>query len=463
MKLKEIDFKLIKITFEFLDKSIDIQAEPYKTFKEVKEKAINRFMNIPDNIHFYYLGQDLSKREEEKIGTIFNHKEKVTITLRLPRLKLKTIILKNNLSIDNIKNKISEPPEQKKDLSSLNVSFNPINNKKLLLNLRSIKTKFLKEKDSHIFSRNKNNISSSLSMPHLNINKSFNDRYNGKIKNNRKKMKLNIHNLDNVPFCENHKYRVTDYCRICKKFICPECRLKETHKNHLTIHLNLNNLEESIKLYLMLVQTNEKARVQIINKNILSEGDKTLDTFYLSERQFSMSQKYDKLNENYEFFMKKLSKKLTDDTMKYKNIVINTFNDISLKIHRQINEILKKLSEEKKKKKNKKMSLEDLRYYFDQIAKKEETLKFLENGTIKYLLTWEINRKIEEALDIIENTLDEIINEENPFNLEHKFCQELNKIINEQNNSSNNISFNNINKINKREGNRRNGLIFNDD
>ena len=87
-------------------------------------------------------------------------------------------------------------------------------------------------------------------------------------------------------------------------------------------------------------------------------------------------------------------------------------------------------------------------------------MKFIENGTIKYLLTWEINRKIEEALDIIENTLDEIINEENPFNLEHKFCQELNKIINEQNNSSNNISFNNNNK---REGNRRNGLIFNDD
>ena len=45
--------------------------------------------------------------------------------------------------------------------------------------------------------------------------------------------------------------------------------------------------------------------------------------------------------------------------------------------------------------------------------------------------------------------------------LEHKFCQELNKIINEQNNSSNNISFNNNNKRDK--GNRRNGLIYNDD
>ena len=282
MKLKEIDFKLIKITFEFFDKSVDIQAEPYKTFKEVKEKAISRFMNIPDNIHFYYLGQDLSKSEDEKIGTIFNHKEKVTIALRLPRLKLKTIILKNDLSLDNIKSKILQPTEQKKDLSFLNASFNPINNKKLLLNLRSSETKFLNEKSSHIFSRNKNNISSSLSMPHLNINKSFNDRYNDKNKNNRYNLKLDIHNLDDVSFCENHKYRVTDYCRICKKFICPECRLNETHKNHLTIHLNLNNLEESIKLYLMLVQTNEKSRVKIINKNILSEGDKTLDTFYLS-------------------------------------------------------------------------------------------------------------------------------------------------------------------------------------
>jgi hypothetical protein len=355
MKLKEIDFKLIKITFEFLDKSIDIQAEPYKTFKEVKNKAINRFMNIPDNIHFYYLGQDLFNSEDEKIGTIFNHKEKVTIILRLPRVKLKTIILKNNLSIDNFKNKISKPTEQKNDLSFLNSSFNPINNKKLLLNVKSTKAIFLNGKSSQIFSRNKNNITSSMSMPHLKIDKSFNDRNNGKIKNKRYNMKLDIHNLDDVSFCENHKYRVTDYCRICKKFICPECKLKEDHKNHLTIHLNLKNLEESIKLYLMLVQTNEKRRVKIINSNILSEGDKTLDNLYLSERQYAMSQKYDKLAENYELFMKKINKKLTKDTMKYKNIVINTFNDIALKINRQINDILNKLSEEKKKKKNKKM------------------------------------------------------------------------------------------------------------
>ena len=129
MKLKEIDFKLIKITFEFLDKIVDIQAEPYKTFKEVKHKALNRFTNIPDNIRFYYLGQDLSRNEEEKIGTIFNHKEKVTIAMRLPRLKLKSIILKNNLSIDNYKSKISESPEPKKDFTFLNASFNPMNNK----------------------------------------------------------------------------------------------------------------------------------------------------------------------------------------------------------------------------------------------------------------------------------------------------------------------------------------------
>ena len=442
MELKKIDFKLIKITFEFLDKSVDIEAEPYKTFKEIKDKALNKFMSIPDNIHFYYLGQDLSKNEDEKIGTIFNHKEKATISLRLPRLKLKTIILKNNLSIDNIKNKISESVEQKKDISFSNSSFNPMNNKKLLLNLRSTKSKFFNGKNSHIFSRNKSKITSSYSMPHLNIDKSFNDKNNVKIKNNRYNIKLDIHNLDNISFCEKHKYRVTEYCRICKKFICPECRLKETHKNHLTIHLNLKNLEESIKLYLMLVLTNEKTRVKTINKNVLSEGDKILDNFYLNERQFAMSQKYDKLDENYKLFMKKINKKLAVDITKYRNMVINTFNDIALKINKQINEILNKLNEEKKKKKNKKMSLEDLKYYFDEIAKKEETLKFIENGTIKYLLTWEINRKIEETLDIIETTLDEIINEENPFNLEHRFCQELNKIINEQNHSSNDLSSN---------------------
>ena len=92
MKLKEKDFNLIKINFEFRNQFINLEVEPYKIFQEIKIIALNKFIDIfntiPKNLHFFYLGNDLINKEEEKIGDIFNHKELITIQLRLPKLKL---------------------------------------------------------------------------------------------------------------------------------------------------------------------------------------------------------------------------------------------------------------------------------------------------------------------------------------------------------------------------------------
>lgn len=466
MKIKEVDFKSIKITFEFQDKIVIIQAEPYKTFEEIKQKALNKFMDIPNNIHFYYLGLDLSKNNQDKIGTIFNNKEHATIMLRLPKLKIRHISLRNDLTLEDkyIKNKFNESLETKNQLSLINNPLNPSNNHKKIFNLRFIKNHDLTKKNNintnfNKLSRNRN-MSTSNSMPFLNIEKTYNDLI---LNNNRIKEKyginIDINNLDNFSFCQNHKYKVTEYCRTCKKFICQECRLNGEHKNHLTIHLNINNLEESIKLYLILIQTNEKRKLEIINKNAFSEGDKIIDNEYLIERKNIVYQKIDKISKNYDFFIKKIKKKLEVDTEKYKAIVINTFNDIALKINKQICEILNKLEQEKIKKK--KLSMDEFKYYFDEIAKKEETLKFIGKGTIKYLLIWEINRKFETTLDIIELVLDEIINKENPFNLEKKYCQELIKINAVKKNDINN-NFNTRNNL-RAKSHRRNGLIFNEE
>ena len=115
----------------------------------------------------------------------------------------------------------------------------------------------------------------------------------------------------------------------------------------------------------------------------------------------------------------------------------------------------------------KKISIEELEYYFNEIATKEETLEFIGDRTIKYLLTSEINRKVENVFDKIENTLEEIINEERPFNLDDKYNNELMRIISGRSNSNNSDPRfpQNDTKINKGilriRGQRRNGLIFN--
>ena len=457
MKLKEIDFKYIKIIFRFQDKKFEIQAEPYKTFSEIKQKVLNKFVDIPKNIHFNYLGRDLSKNGEEKIGTIFNHKENVIVILRLPKLKLKTI--RSNLSSSEI-----TTPDTQKHLSYSNTQLITLNNNKNLHNLKPIKMQDLEKKindNSFINKRpyNKIKLSNSSSMPNLNLKKSINII---KINSNKNKYGYNnIHfNLNDINiYCDTHKYKVSEYCRTCKKFICPECRLSQKHQSHLTIRLNFKNLEESIKLYIMLVITNEKRNLDIINKNFFSGEDEVINEETLNKKKDSVNEECDKLIKNYNIFLKKLEKKINLHKKNYKAIIINTFNDIAQKISKQIGDILIKLDEVLIKR-GKNLSITELKYYFDEIAKKEDTLNFIGDTTVKYLLTWEINRKIENTLDKIENTLDEIINEENLFNLDYKYNKEIMKYNINQKNENNDNNKKKTKGILKSKGKRRYGLIF---
>jgi hypothetical protein len=75
--IKKIDFKCIEINFEYENQVITIKEKPYKTLECVKEKAINKIINLPQNIHFYYLGKDISEYGKEKIGDYFKHRKKV--------------------------------------------------------------------------------------------------------------------------------------------------------------------------------------------------------------------------------------------------------------------------------------------------------------------------------------------------------------------------------------------------
>ena len=343
MKLKEIDFKHIKIIFRYQDKKFEFQAEPYKTFSEIKQKVLNKFVDIPKNIHFNYLGRDLSINGEEKIGTIFNHKENVIVILRLPKLKLKTI--RSNLSSNNI-----TTPDTQKHLSYSNTQLITLNNNKDLHSLNPIKIQDLEKKlnDNSFINKNPHNkikLINSSSIPNLNLKKSIKI-----IKINSNKNKYAYKNThfnfnDDCIYCDTHKYKPSEYCRTCKKFICPECRLSQKHQNHLTIRLNFSNLEESIKLYIMLVITNEKRNLDIINKNVFSGEDEIINEEALNKKKDSVNENCNKLIKNYNIFLKKLEKRINLDKKNEKTIVINTFNDIAQKISKQIGDILIQLDE----------------------------------------------------------------------------------------------------------------------
>ena len=426
MKLKEKDFKLIKINFEYKNQAVSIIAEPYKTFEEIKYLALNKyidiFSSIPNNLHFYYYGKDLMAKEQEKIGNMFNHKEQISIIIRLPDIKLNLKKNKNHQIDTNFMINY-----QNKFLSSEQTQYNI----KSLKTMKSMdKTKY-KSKDM-TFNINKSNSMSYL--PALTKRYKNND-YN--IFNN-----INFDDIGNYKICDNHQYKVSEYCRPCKKFICEECTRSLMHEGHLTITLNFLNLEESIKLYISMIQINEKKNLKKINANYLNNDADNDDIINFENEEEIIVQKIEKIINKYHSFMKKIDKNIENEKNKYRTMIINNFNDVASRISMEINTTLTKFDNALKKNQNK-FTLEEIQYYLDEISKKEETLELIRERTIKYLLTFEINNKLESTFELIESTLDSINNEENPFNLEEKYNKELMKMINLSNNNNINKNMNN--------------------
>ena len=428
MKLRETDFNLIKINLEYRNKIVIINAEPYKIFEEIKNKALDKFIDIfytiPNNLHFYYRGNDLINREQEKIGEIFNHKEQITILLRTPKLKLNNISNsdKGNLSINDKyiinKNSISF------DNNNFLMKQTNYTNKK-----EKIKKGYFNLKLNKLNSLNRYIIPKSNSMTYIsNLNAENKIPSRNSILKNNFSFKLNLNDLGNFAYCDKHRFKVSDYCRTCKKFICQECIINQLHKEHLTIGLNSQNLEESIKLYIMILKTNEKKNLKRLNENQNRKDDDLIDINILTEKEKDMMVKLDKIINKYHSIMNKIEKNIGNDKKKYRVMVINNFNDVAMRISMQISTILNQF-ETAMKKKYSNLTLEELKYYLDEIGKKEETLELIRERTIKYLLTFEINNKVDTTFNQIESTLDLINNEENPFNLDKIYNRELLKII----------------------------------
>ena len=428
MKLRETDFNLIKINLEYRNKIVIINAEPYKIFEEIKNKAIDKFIDIfytiPNNLHFYYQGNDLINREQDKIGEIFNHKEQITILLRTPKLKInnKSNSDKGNLSINDKyiinKNSISF------DNNNFLMKQTNYTNKK-----EKIKKGYFNLKLNKLNSLNRYIIPKSNSMTYIsNLNSENKIPSRNSILKNNFSFKLNLNDLGNFAYCDKHRFKVSDYCRTCKKFICQECIINQLHKDHLTIGLNSQNLEESIKLYIMILKTNEKKNLKRLNENQNRKDDDLIDINILTEKEKDMMVKLDKIINKYHSIMNKIEKNIGNDKKKYRVMVINNFNDVAMRISMQISTILNQF-ETAMKKKYSNLTLEELKYYLDEIGKKEETLELIRERTIKYLLTFEINNKVDTTFNQIESTLDLINNEENPFNLDKIYNRELLKII----------------------------------
>ena len=449
--LKRINLDNVELNFEYKNQLITIKAELYKTFEYIKEKAIRKMSDIPPDIHCYYLGRDLSSQENWKIGDLFYKREKATIKLSLPPkqynspniLSDRSLSMQENSSVNtNVSNNINSFFNAKSELSRNNnflagmslspkqsiekiklinnmglMSQNADKNKKIKI-LNCKKSHFLKKSMDTIFKRN----AESVGLPMIfSNNKTTNSSNNFTLDNN-----IN-HNrqTSDFPLCNCKRNKVSFYCRNCKDFICSQCRDNQIHKKHLTILINQNNLEESIKIYLMIILTDiQKKRVNENNK--IDNEEKFIDFFDNREKQ--INDKFEKLNELCEYYFTRINKVIEGYKTERIKMLVNAYERGSIKINKDLYKMNEKIKNNFTKKR-KSMTFEQLEQCFEALSNKEEVLYVLSRDMTKFHLIYEIKNKLNNTLNVIENALDEINNEQSPFNLKKDENDELLKLL----------------------------------
>ena len=382
--MKNKDYTEIK--FEYKNQSIVIKAEPFRTLDYICENAIikmNKIILIPNNIKFYYLGKELNLKNSDKIGNIFNHKEKVTIKLKNQSENENELIIPKN-NIINKKNNI------------------------YLLNSRKL-----------IFPK----ISEEIKLPLIKKISGNKEKDKDKEENSKKEKIKEENKIENPCSCE--RLSISEYCRNCRKFICIKCKSEIKHKNHLTLNLNMINISENVKHYGKILQDDIQKKIDI-NRNIFTQNE-VLDEAMIINRKQIIYQKYKIGVANYKNTLNKIIAKLSLENKEKTSIKINAYNDYSKNIIKQLKDIEKKLQKNYINE-NKKITFNDLRAFFDEINSKEESLNFFGKEVTKYQLKEEINTKMISSLDKIERLLNELCNEDSPFNLDNKYLQELSKL-----------------------------------
>ena len=134
------------------------------------------------------------------------------------------------------------------------------------------------------------------------------------------------------------------------------------------------------------------------------------------------------MNELCEYYFARINKVIEGYKIERIKILANAYERGSIKINKD----LYKMNEKFKNnyiKTHKSMTFDQMEQYFEALSNKEEVLSVLSREMAKFHLIYEIKNKLNNTLNVIENTLDGINNEQNPFNLKNDENDELLKIL----------------------------------
>ncbi len=385
------NFTKIKVNYDYDGHKISTEVLPYKTIKHLKDIARTIFFSITSDFKLFYGQKDLSLYENNLIAEFFKNKSIISLKI-VPIKKI------NKNKSPKLKQLVYTPNSNSKS----NILMNSYNN---------------------------NNYSNTIN--NNNPGKKVN---NYKIKNLFKREQLK---------CEQCKNDIiTNYCRICKKFICNECRFN-SHELHKISQIDSENLVESSKLYAFTLQreilTNFKI-TKFYNNKIKVKNQ-------ISTRKDKITDLLNQIDIKYEKILKEINLDLNNNeennniNEEFINNMLNKYEiqtkDANEEIDNIINDIYLNFTKQRKK-----MTFETFRDYISILNEKDEEISLISKDLYKYKINFEIIEKINNMYDKIEKIILDVLNSKQIFGVDDE-TNKMYKMIKKQNENNNN---NNINE-----------------
>ena len=425
-EIKKIFFNSIEINIQYKNELITIISEPFKTLKSVIIKALKKMISIPKrNIHCYYLGVDISKSKEKKVGDLFPHYGKVTLKL-ISKENEKNEKCMNSLNLSLLLSHDKTKYSLKKSRNSVEIKTNKI---KALINEEKEQKEKKKSKAFDNFTRNiitsiSRNLQKNKQLKFLSGDKNqaltSNDSSRILPPLNKSSFLNSTKTEKNKYLCKCKKYKISNYCKICKMLICNNCKNNEKHKNHEMIYLDEYNYIQDIINYGNSVEKEIINNIKI-HKTLIEKLD-ILDMLpfddLLKEKE-NIIEKYQKMIDKYNFLIHQienyLNKNKNEDRIK---LEIENYNKILTKTSKEIKDYMDNS-------KNKNLNINSLEMIFKELSSKEEMIFYFNKDNIKYQLINEINTKIKSFMNLMDKIVEELNNKGNTFNLENKYYEEL--------------------------------------
>ena len=122
--------------------------------------------------------------------------------------------------------------------------------------------------------------------------------------------------------------------------------------------------------------------------------------------------------ENYILISNKIDNYLKKENKEVMKLKVESYNELLKKLNKEINDLMQKTQ-------NQQINFNSLKYIFYEISSKEDMISIFGQDILKYHLINDINTKLKSSINFIEKTMEDLINKNNPFNLDSKYYDEL--------------------------------------